>query len=276
MNPHDTKITIHKDELSNEPIIRVELSDLKQSQPSSDPESQATLNKTYGRLSFIMVAGFFVLLLGTLALQWNSGASNPRWTERLAENSGNCVVRIESNDKMGTGFVVATHGDQHLVLTNRHVVGELPQVHVVLRSGVSVTGDVVGYPSDEDVDLAIVRINATGLQPLGPIASFSSVRPGVEVAAIGHPLGLDYTITDGIVSAKREGLLLQTSAAISPGNSGGPLVRRDGAVVGVNTMVVFPEFGQSLGFAIRADYLLDRNRWQFNSDVSDLLECIVE
>jgi serine protease Do len=173
---------------------------------------------------------------------------------------------------VGTGFVVASHGSEHLVLTNRHVVGETTHVRALLRSGAAVEGTVVGYPRNDDVDLAILRINAPGLRPLGPIVAFSSVRPGMDVAAIGHPLGLDYTITNGIVSAKRDGLLVQTSAAISPGNSGGPLVRRDGGVVGVNTMVVMPEYGQSLGFAIRADYVLDRSRWHFVSDVTELLE----
>lgn len=170
--------------------------------------------------------------------------------------------------------IVASKGNRHLVLTNRHVVGDSKSVRVLLRSGVSVQGAVVGYPNDHNVDLAIVQMSAAGLQPLGPIASFQSVQPGMAVAAVGHPLGLDYTITEGIVSAKRDGLYVQTSAAINPGNSGGPLVRSDGSVIGVNTIVVIPVYGQSLGFAVKADYLLDRSRWQYMADVSDLLNCV--
>ena len=91
------------------------------------------------------------------------------------------------------------------------------------------------------------------------------------MAAVGHPLGLEYTITDGIISAKRGGMLLQTSTPINPGNSGGPLINRRGDIVGVNTMMISPEHGQSLAFAFRADLLRDREQWQYLMDVSGLL-----
>ena len=107
--------------------------------------------------------------------------------------------------------------------------------------------------------MALLVIEAAELKPLGRIASYGSVHPGLEVAAVGHPMGLDFTITDGIISAKRGGVFLQTSAPISGGNSGGPLVSRDGKVVGVNTMIVKPEVGPSMAFAVRADLVLSPN-----------------
>ena len=271
MDSNKTKITIQKDDLPTTPVLRVELPELS-AEPSPTPTTQTHRVRSRQRYITIALAVLLLLLLGIFFLTWRPWLSNEQWTERLATSVDRSVIRIESDDGVGTGFIVASRGNEHLVLTNRHVVGTSPYVRAVLRSNISVRAIVVGFPSNKDLDLALLRINSRGLQPLGRIAVFSSVRPGAEVAAVGHPLGLDYTITDGIVSAKREGLFLQTTAAISPGNSGGPLVRRDGAVVGVNTMVVLPEFGQSLGFAIRADYLLDHSRWQFVSDVTDLLD----
>jgi len=271
VNSNKSKITIQKDDLAAEPVLRVELPELS-AEPSPTPTTQTHRVRSRQRYITIALAVLLLLLLGIFFLTWRPWLSNEQWTERLATSVDRSVIRIESDDGVGTGFIVASRGNEHLVLTNRHVVGTSPYVRAVLRSNISVRAIVVGFPNNKDVDLALLRINSRGLQPLGRIAVFSSVRPGAEVSAVGHPLGLDYTITDGIVSAKREGLFLQTTAAISPGNSGGPLVRRDGAVVGVNTMVVLPEFGQSLGFAIRADYLLDHSRWQFVSDVTDLLD----
>lgn len=269
MAPQNPKITIRKGDLAEAPALRVEIPSTDREQPAV-PRSQALPAGTRRRILLLSVMALLVLALGLLFLvrPWSSGE---QWTERVALDADRSVVRIESRDGVGTGFVIASRVGEHLVLTNRHVVGEANQVRVVLRSGAAVQATIVGFPKDGEVDLAILQVNAPGLRPLA-IADFSSVRPGIDVAAVGHPLGLDYTITSGIVSAKRDGLLVQTSAAISPGNSGGPLVRRDGAVVGVNTMVVMPEYGQSLGFAIRADYVLDRNRWHFVSDVAELLE----
>ena len=270
MDSQNPKITIQKVDLSEAPILRVEIPSPDREPPAA-PRTGIWSAGARRWTSLLGVTAFLVLLLGLLSVlrPWSS---DEQWTERVAAEADRSVVRIETPDGFGTGFVVASHGNEHLVLTNRHVVGETMHVRAMLRSGAAVQATVVGYPRSNDVDLAILQMNAPGLRPLGPVAAFSSVRPGMDVAAVGHPLGLDYTITNGIVSAKRDGLLIQTSAAISPGNSGGPLVGRDGAVVGVNTMVVMLEYGQSLGFAIRADYLLDRNRWHFVSDVTELLE----
>ena len=267
------KIFIHENELPTTPAIRVELDETRSEtfKTNKTPSHQVKSHRYILMALTILV----LLLFGFFVSDWYLRTPNEQWIERLGTAIDRSVLRLETNGSMGTGFIVASYGNEHLVLTNRHVVGESHDVRAVLRSNKSVQATVVGFPSDKSVDLALLRITASGLRPLGPIGTFSSVRPGAEVVAVGHPLGFDYTITDGIVSAKREGLLLQTTAAISPGNSGGPLIRRDGAVVGVNTMIVNRAiFGQSLCFAIRADYLLEDSNWQFSNNCTELLNQI--
>jgi S1-C subfamily serine protease len=270
VDSNKSKITIKKDDLPTAPVIRIKLANQS---AGHSPAAVTHAHKVRSRQSFVSTAGvvFILCIFGFVFLIWRPGPSKGQWMELVAAAADRSVIRIESADGLGTGFVVASHGNEHLVLTNRHVVGTSTSMRAVLRSNASMQATVVGFPIDIEVDLALLRISSQELQPLGSIAAFSSVRPGAEVAAVGHPLGLDYTITNGIVSAKREGMLLQTTAAISPGNSGGPLVSRDGKIVGVNTMVISPEHGQSLGFAIRADYLLDQASWRFVSDITDLL-----
>ena len=145
---------------------------------------------------------------------------------------------------------------------------------MVLRSGDVVTGYLAGLPTDRGIDLALLVAESDALRPLAPIKIFERIRTGENVVAVGHPLGLDFSITQGIVSAKRGGMLVQTSAAINPGNSGGPLMDQEGYVIGVNTITVNPAEGQSLGFAIRADIVLDRVAWRYAKSVSDLVEQI--
>jgi S1-C subfamily serine protease len=200
----------------------------------------------------------------------------PDWLQQAARAAEYGVVRIESGRSLGTGFVIASRGQQHLILTNKHVLASGPGCRVVLRSGEAVPGDVVGYAADDDIDLALVRVNvdSPALRPLGRIGSFDAVQSGQRVVAIGHPLGLDYSITEGIVSAKRSNLLVQTSAAIHPGNSGGPLINEDGEIIGVNTFQLDPQAGQSVGFAFRADLVQDRSLWNFREDISDLLRAV--
>jgi S1-C subfamily serine protease len=209
-------------------------------------------------------------LLATLLIL----AIRPRddWIQRTARAADRGVICIESGDRQGTGFVIASHRGRHLILTNKHVLGCPDRCVVYGRGTPPVVAQLAGFARDEHVDLAVLVAETGGLAPVGPVAPFASVRPGERVVAVGHPMGLDYTLTDGIVSAKRMGLMLQTSAAINPGNSGGPLINQRGEVVGVNTMTIDPRAGQGLGFAFRADHVLDGRTWEFLVDVSDLLD----
>jgi S1-C subfamily serine protease len=158
------------------------------------------------------------------------------------------VVGVETTTGRGTGFFATPN----LLLTNAHVVNNESNVTVRLSNGATMRGRVERVSLD--LDLAIVRAEADARQAqVLQLGSASAVRPGQEVIAIGSPLGLQNTVTRGIVSALRTagGVdLIQTDAAINPGNSGGPLLDRDGRVVGVTTLKLSRTTAESLGFAI--------------------------
>lgn len=221
------------------------------------------------------------VVLGALVL-----VPRPTWLERIAHAADYGVVKIRTSQAVGSGFVIASHGNRHLILTNRHVINvqggffiftfETPEdpCTIVLRTGQQVSGYLAALPKDEAVDLALIVVQSNDLSPLGKLRAYDTVKQGERVAAVGHPLGeLDFSITEGIVSAKRDGLWIQTSAAINPGNSGGPLVDEGGGLIGVNSGVIRVDMSQGLGFAIRADYVLRSADWEYSANVGvkDLL-----
>ena len=159
---------------------------------------------------------------------------------------------IQQQQGQGSGFITRSDG---IVLTNAHVVEGVSEVSVTLPDGRSFSGKVLG--SDPVTDVAVVRVAATGL-PVAPLGDSSKVKPGEWAIAIGNPLGLDNTVTAGIISAiQRTNALgegqrvpyLQTDAAINPGNSGGPLINDRGQVIGINTAIRKAP-GAGLSFAI--------------------------
>jgi S1-C subfamily serine protease len=179
----------------------------------------------------------------------------------VVDRIGPAVVRLDvSRDGgpggSGSGVIVAPDG---LILTNNHVVGPNFRVKVTSAEGMSLTARVVGV--DPDTDLALVRVNENVALPSAPLGDSKLLRRGQLVIAIGNPLGFESTVTAGVVSALGRSLrasngrliddLIQTDAALNPGNSGGPLVASHGEVVGINTAIILG--AQGICFAIAAN-----------------------
>jgi len=161
----------------------------------------------------------------------------------------------EARGGTGSGFIFAADG---LVLTNAHVVDSSAHLKVVLPDGRELDGSTLG--ADADTDLAVVKVSASQLSTI-PLGSSHTLKQGQLVVAIGNPFGFHHTVTAGVVSATGRSLrartgrlmtgLIQTDAALNPGNSGGPLVNVAGEAVGINTAVILP--AQGISFAVSAD-----------------------
>lgn len=194
---------------------------------------------------------------------------------RVVQRVGPAVVRIDStrtvdtsSDSLlggqppttervqrgiGSGFITSNDG---LIFTNAHVVANADNVAVILKDGRRFQGNVVGV--DRVTDVAVVKIKVTGL-PTVSLGNSDNLLTGQWAIAIGNPLGLDNTVTQGIISATQRSTadlgvptervdFIQTDAAINPGNSGGPLLNAAGEVIGMNTAII--QGAQGLGFAI--------------------------
>jgi len=214
------------------------------------------------------------------------GTTGSNFVTTVVENVGPAVVRIDSkrtvksevpdvfNDPFfrrffgsevpvppssrvergsGSGFIISSNGQ---ILTNAHVVNGADTVSVTLKDGRTLQGKVLGV--DPVTDVAVVKIEGNNL-PNVRLGNSDQLRPGEWAIAIGNPLGLDNTVTTGIISAtgrsssqvgvpdKRVNFI-QTDAAINPGNSGGPLLNANGEVIGMNTAII--QGAQGIGFAI--------------------------
>jgi len=156
---------------------------------------------------------------------------------------------------VGTGIIIDAEGH---ILTNNHVVGGAKKIQVTLSNGIEYPAEVIG--TDPKTDLGVIKIAAERPLPYLSFGNSDEIQVGQWVVAIGHPRGLDQTVTQGIISAKhRRGVIdptsysdfLQTDTPINPGNSGGPLLDLDGEVIGVNSAILSESGGfEGIGFAI--------------------------
>ena len=160
------------------------------------------------------------------------------------------ILKVQSNSGNGTGFIVSNQGH---ILTCAHVlVGD--HFHVIFEYGDRRSVQVLG--KDETCDLAILYAESLTEPPLS-FADPATIAEGQTVYALGHPLGLDFTLSRGIISnrqrVRNSVSLLQTDFSLNPGNSGGPLVNEQGEVIGVANQ--FLECGQGLGFGIALQHI---------------------
>ncbi len=173
----------------------------------------------------------------------------------------------EPQEGSGTGFLISADG---YILTNNHVVGEADRIKVVLTDHREFSAKLIG--KDPTTDVAVIKIDGSGL-PTVAFGDDNTARIGSWVLAIGNPLGLDFTVTAGIISAKGRGGaslqrplenryaitdFIQTDAAINPGNSGGPLVNARGEVIGINSMIA-SETGYYSGYGFAIPISLAKN-----------------
>lgn len=191
-----------------------------------------------------------ILFAAPLALAAQGRLPDEATIIRVAKQATPAVVSVtDPGVGMGSGVIIRADG---IIITNAHVVGTATRVEVGLADGRQIAGQVLGR--DPSVDVAVVRVQLTGL-PTAPLGNSDQIEVGQTAIAIGNPVGLDRTVTTGIISAVNRsprgfelGGLIQTDAAINPGNSGGPLLDSQGRVVGINSAILQGTTG--LGFAI--------------------------
>jgi len=177
---------------------------------------------------------------------------SPRSVEDVVSSAIPAVVLVDTTEGRGTGFFVSND----TVVTNAHVVEGA--TYVTLRGGAGDQMPAMVTSRNTDLDLAVLHVSkAKAGQPVLPLGSSGEVRVGQEIVAIGSPMGLQNTVTRGIVSSLRrmgQVTLIQTDAAINPGNSGGPLLDHNGRVVAVATMKLTGQ-AESLGFGVAAEHV---------------------
>ena len=162
------------------------------------------------------------------------------------------VVTIRTDVAQGTGFIITEDG---YIVTNAHVLVGGREIQTITSNQKQTSAEFIGY--NGDMDIALLKISGS-YNDLN-FADSDNIQVGEKVIAIGNPLGLQFSVSEGIISAiHREGIngikaYIQTDAALNPGNSGGPLIDTSGEVIGINNFKV--SGGESLGFALESNYI---------------------
>jgi serine protease Do len=175
-------------------------------------------------------------------------------SQKIIEQFQKAIIQIATNSGTGTGFYIKEFG---LIITNDHVVGDNAEVTIAGKSFDKSLARV--WYTDRKHDLAFLEPPPLADFPEIKLGRYEEMHDGDAIVAIGHPYGLNYTATQGVISKVdriRDGLkFIQIDAAINPGNSGGPLVNNKGEVIGVNSFII--RGGDNLGFALPVSYLRD-------------------
>ena len=172
----------------------------------------------------------------------------------IIEDAIKSVVTIRTDLSQGTGFIISQEG---YVVTNYHVMQNAKSAGIFTYEGTTHSVQLIGY--DSNLDIALLKIEGD-FEEL-KLGNSDEIQIGEKVIAIGNPLGLQFSVSEGIVSAThRQGpsginAYIQTDAALNPGNSGGPLINTKGKVIGINNFKVGE--GESLGFALESNYIKD-------------------
>jgi serine protease Do len=173
----------------------------------------------------------------------------------IIEDSIKSVVTIRTDISQGSGFIIANGG---YVVTNAHVIQGATTANVITYDGKSHSVTLIGQ--DTNMDIALLKISDTIYSSI-QLADSSNVEVGQKVIAIGNPLGLQFSVSEGIVSAiNRQGTnglnyYIQTDASLNPGNSGGPLIDVSGKVIGINNFKI--SGSENIGFALESNYIKD-------------------
>ena len=172
----------------------------------------------------------------------------------IIENSISSVVTIRTDIGQGTGFII---NDEGYIVTNAHVLEGGREIEAITSNQQLIQAVLIGY--DIDFDIALLKI--PGDYNALKLGDSNDIQIGEKVIAIGNPLGLQFSVSQGIVSAiNREGInkveaYIQTDAALNPGNSGGPLINKKGEVIGINNFKIGDS--ENLGFALESNYIKD-------------------
>jgi S1-C subfamily serine protease len=170
----------------------------------------------------------------------------------IIEDSLKSVVTIRTDIGQGTGFLISNEG---FIITNAHVLSGAKAVYILDYQQNKYAAELIGYNITFDLALLKISGNYNTLE----LGNSQDVQIGEKVIAIGNPLGLQFSVSEGIVSAvDREGenkinAYIQTDAALNPGNSGGPLINKEGQVIGINNFKIGG--GENIGFALESNYI---------------------
>lgn len=196
--------------------------------------------------------------LGSLSRDFNLlKASVGKDFSGIIDNSADSVVRIKTNSGQGTGFIINSEG---YIVTNAHVVADsegnlASEIQAITSDSNARSATFIGH--DGDLDIALLKISGTW--DMLKLGDSEDVSVGEEVIVLGYPLGLPFSASKGVVSSVHGktgngiGSYIGTDSALNPGNSGGPLINKEGKVIGMNTFKI--SGGENLGFALESNYI---------------------